>query len=46
MCGGLQEIRRFRASTVSSRLSVVAGFYRICMIDGILEHSPADHVRP
>jgi integrase/recombinase XerD len=41
----LQEIRRFRPSTVSRRLSVVAGFYRTCVIDGILEHSPADHVR-
>jgi integrase/recombinase XerD len=41
----LQEIRRFRPSTVSRRLSVVVGFYRTCVIDGILEHSPADHVR-
>ncbi|WP_207944446.1 tyrosine-type recombinase/integrase [Actinomadura rubrisoli] len=41
----LQEVRRFRASTVSRRLSVVAGFHRTCVIDGILEHSPADHVR-
>ncbi len=40
-----QEVRRFRPSTVSRRLSVVAGFYRTCVIDGILEHSPADHVR-
>lgn len=41
----LQEVRRFRPSTVFRRLSVVAGFYRTCVIDGILEHSPADHVR-
>lgn len=41
----LQEVRRFRPSTVSRRLSVVAGFYHTCVIDGILEHSPADHVR-
>jgi integrase/recombinase XerD len=41
----LQEVRRFRPSTVSRRLSVVAGFYRTCVIDGVLEHSPADHVR-
>jgi integrase/recombinase XerD len=41
----LQEIRRFRPSTVSRRLSVVAGFYRIFVIDGVLEQSPADHVR-
>ncbi|MBO3752605.1 hypothetical protein J5X84_41695 [Streptosporangiaceae bacterium NEAU-GS5] len=41
----LPEIRRFRPSTVSRRLSVVANFYRTCVIDGILEHSPAEHVR-
>jgi integrase/recombinase XerD len=41
----LQEVRRFRPATVSRRLSVVAGFYRTCVIDGILEHSPAEHVR-
>jgi site-specific recombinase XerD len=40
-----QEVRRFRPSTVSRRLSVVIGFYRTCVIDGILRHSPADHVR-
>jgi integrase/recombinase XerD len=40
-----QEIRRFRPSTVSRRLSVIAGFYHTCVIDGLLEHSPADHVR-
>jgi site-specific recombinase XerD len=41
----MQEIRRFRPSTVSRRFSVTAGFYRTCVIDGILEHSPAEHVR-
>jgi integrase/recombinase XerD len=41
----MQEIRRFRPSTVSRRFSVTAGFYRTCAIDGILEHSPAEHVR-
>jgi integrase/recombinase XerD len=41
----MQEIRRFKPSTVSRRLSVAAGFYRTCVIDGILEHSPAEHVR-
>ena len=40
----MQEIRRFRPSTVSRRFSVAAGFYRTCVIDGILEHSPAEHV--
>jgi integrase/recombinase XerD len=41
----LQEVRRYRPSTVSRRVSVVAGFYRTCVIDGVLEHSPADYVR-
>jgi integrase/recombinase XerD len=41
----MQEIRRFKPSTVSRRLSVVAGFYRTCVIDGLLEQSPAEHVR-
>ena len=41
----MQEVRRFRPSTVSRRFSVVAGFYRTCVIDGVLEHSPAEHVR-
>ena len=41
----MQEVRRFKPSTVSRRFSVVAGFYRTCVIDGGLEHSPAGHVR-
>jgi integrase len=41
----MQEIRRFKPSTVSRRFSVAAGFYRTCVIDGVLEHSPADYVR-
>jgi integrase/recombinase XerD len=41
----LQDVRRFKPSTVPRRLSVVAGFYRTCVIDGVLEHSPADYVR-
>ena len=41
----MQEIRRFKPSTVSRRFSVIAGFYRTCVLDGILEHSPAEHVR-
>jgi integrase/recombinase XerD len=41
----MQEIRRFKPSTVSRRFSVVAGFYRTCVMDGVLEHSPAEHVR-
>ena len=30
---------------MSRRFSVTAGFYRTCVIDGLLEHSPAEHVR-
>ncbi|GIF78505.1 hypothetical protein Asi02nite_80230 [Asanoa siamensis] len=41
----LQEIRRYQPSTVSRRLSVVVGFYRVCVIDALLEHLPADYVR-
>ena len=41
----LQEVRRYRPSTVSRRMSVVAGFYRTCVIDNVLEHSPAQYVR-
>jgi len=33
----MQEVRRFRPSTVSRRFSVTAGFYRTCVIDGLLE---------
>jgi integrase/recombinase XerD len=41
----LQEVRRLKPSTVGQRATVVIGFYRTCVIDGILEHSPADYVR-
>ena len=41
----MQETRQFRPSTVSRRFSVAAGFYRTCALDGIIEHSPAEHVR-
>ena len=41
----LQEVRRFKPSTVSRRLSVVVGFYRTCVIDAVLDHSPAEYVR-
>jgi integrase/recombinase XerD len=41
----LQDVRRHQPSTVSRRLSVVVGFYRVCVIDDILAHSPADYVR-
>jgi integrase/recombinase XerD len=39
------KTRHFKPSTVSRRFSVVAGFYRTCVIDGLLDHSPAEHVR-
>ena len=41
----MQEVRRLRSSTVSRRVSIVASFYRTCVIDGLLEHAPTDHVR-
>lgn len=41
----LQEVRCYQPSTVSRRLSVVVGFYRVCVIDEIMAHSPADYVR-
>lgn len=41
----MQEIGHYRPSTVSRRLSIVSGFYRTCVIDGVLVHSPAEYVR-
>lgn len=41
----MQEVRGLKPSTVSRRLSVISGFYRTCVIDGVLEASPADYVR-
>jgi integrase/recombinase XerD len=41
----MQEVRRCKPSTVSRRMSVVTGFYRTCVIDGVQEHSPAEYVR-
>ena len=41
----MQEARQFKPSTLSRRFSVVAGFYRTCVIDGLLGHSPVEHVR-
>ena len=34
----MQEVRRFKPSTISRRFSVTAGFYRTCVIDGVLEY--------
>jgi integrase/recombinase XerD len=41
----LQEVRGHKPSTVSRRVSVVAGFYRTAVIDGLLCSSPAEHLR-
>jgi integrase/recombinase XerD len=41
----MQEVRRFKPSTVSRRMAVITGFYRTCVIDSVLEHSPAEYVR-
>lgn len=41
----MQDVARYKPSTVSRRLSVVAGFYRICVIDAVLPVSPAEYVR-
>jgi hypothetical protein len=41
----MQEIRGFQPSTVSRRVSVVAGFYRTAVIDGLVARSPVEHVR-
>ena len=41
----MQEARRYKPSTVSRRIAIVAGFYRTCVIDTVLARSPAEHVR-
>jgi site-specific recombinase XerD len=41
----LQDEGCYQPSTVSRRLSIVVVFYRVCVIDQILNHSPADYVR-
>jgi integrase/recombinase XerD len=41
----MQETRRFKPSTVSRPVSVMAGFYRTCLIDGLLDLPPAEHLR-
>ena len=32
----MQEVRRYKPSTISRRVAVVAGFYRTCVIDEVL----------
>ena len=41
----MQETRRFKPSTASQRTSVLSGLYRTAVIDGVIEHSPAEYVR-
>jgi integrase/recombinase XerD len=41
----MQEVQLYKPSTVSRRLSIIVGFYRTCVIDSIIEYSPADYVR-
>src|SRR5437660_12794917 len=41
----MSRVPRSTPSTASRRFSFTAGFYRTCVIDGVLEHSPAEHVR-
>ena len=41
----MQEVRRYKPSTISRRVAVVAGFYRTCVIDEVLAHSPAEYMR-
>lgn len=41
----MQETQRYKPATVSRRLSVLTGFFRTCVIDDVLEHSPAQYVR-
>lgn len=40
-----QETRRYKPSMVSRRASVIAEFYRTCVIDGVLQPSSADYFR-
>ncbi len=39
------EDRGLSRATIGRRPSTVAGFYRIAVLDGLLEHSPAENVR-
>ncbi|MDQ1446944.1 MAG: integrase/recombinase XerD [Acidimicrobiaceae bacterium] len=39
------EDRGLSRATIGRRLSTVAGFYRFAVIDGVIEHSPAEYVR-
>ena len=39
------EERQLGRATIGRRLSTIVGFYRFAVIDGYLEHSPAEYVR-
>jgi len=39
------EDRGLARATIGRRLSTVGGFYRICVLDGLIAHSPAEYVR-
>jgi len=39
------EERGLARATIGRRVSTVAGFYRIAVLDGVIEHSPAEYVR-
>lgn len=41
----LEEVLMRKRSTVAHKLSVIAGFYRWCAIEGVLEKDPVAHVR-
>jgi site-specific recombinase XerD len=41
----MEEVRGLAKATVGRRLSTLAGFYRVAVIDGHLEHSPMEFVR-
>ena len=41
----MMEDRGLARGTIGKRLSTVAGFYRFAVIDGIIDHSPAEYVR-
>jgi integrase/recombinase XerD len=43
--GGCRRSGTSSRPRVSRRFSVIAGFYRTAVIDGVLDHSPAEHVR-
>lgn len=41
----MQAILRFKSSTGSRRFPVTADFYRTCVVDGLMEHSPENVLR-